>query len=206
MYKIDVVKSKFLQGSFDQNTYVISNEKFAVIIDAGAEVDDILKITQKKRVLAVLITHLHFDHIWNLETILSKFGCDVFIKKDFDDFFGDSFKNVSAEFFLNKKFNILKSRVKYYEKTLKFEDFEFEIFDTPGHSKDSVCLKFDKNLFTGDVVFHGAVGRTDLYSSSENELLKSLELVKNIEFELAYPGHGEECDKNEILRTIEYYL
>ena len=98
--KINQIKSKFLGGSFDQNTYVLANENFAILIDAGANLEDILKFTKNKKVLAVLITHLHFDHIWNLKSILDYFDCDVYIVSGFDDYFNNPLKNVSKVFVL----------------------------------------------------------------------------------------------------------
>ena len=73
MENLVTVKSKFLMNLFDQNTYVLKSKKEAIIIDAGAELEDVLKEVENKKVLAVLMTHLHFDHIWNIEQYLEKY-------------------------------------------------------------------------------------------------------------------------------------
>ena len=65
--EVVTIKSKFLRNLFDQNTYVLKNENEAIIIDAGADVDDVEREVQGLNVLAILITHIHFDHVWNLE-------------------------------------------------------------------------------------------------------------------------------------------
>ena len=204
--KINQIKSKFLGGSFDQNTYVLSNENFAILVDAGANLEDILKFTKNKKVLAVLITHLHFDHIWNLKSILDYFDCDVYIVSGFDDYFNNPLKNVSKVFGLNLSFEISKSKIKYYSKEMNLGDFKIQIFSTPGHSKDSVCIKIAENLFTGDTVFDGNVGRTDLFGASTDELNESLKTIELIDFKYAFPGHGDACSKQDILQTIYYEI
>lgn len=204
--KINQIKSKFLGGSFDQNSYFVSNEKFAILIDAGCELDDLLKIASKKRVLAVLITHLHFDHIWNLEKILSYFKCNVYIVSGYDDFLTNPIKNVSNTFGISKVFNVESSIIKYYSENMNIGNFKIRIYNTPGHSKDSVCIKIDDNLFTGDTIFSGTVGRTDLFGGDENELIKSLKKIKDIDFKNVFPGHGKALTKQDILQTIYYEI
>lgn len=206
MMKINQIKSKFLGGSFDQNSYVVSNEKSAILIDAGCELDDLLKIVGEKQVLAILITHLHFDHIWNLEEILSYFKCDAYIVSEYDDFLTNPLKNVSSSFGINKVFNVESLLIKYYSENMNIGDFKIQIYNTPGHSKDSVCIKIDDNLFTGDTIFSGAVGRTDLFCGDENELIKSLKKIKDIDFKNVFPGHGRALTKQDILQTIYYEI
>ena len=73
------LKSKFLRNIFDQNTYVIKSGNSAIIVDAGAEIEDVKNALTGLKVKAILMTHLHFDHFWNLENYLHEFDCDVYV-------------------------------------------------------------------------------------------------------------------------------
>lgn len=204
--EINIIKSKFLRGLFDQNTYVLTNKNQAIIIDAGAELEDVIAVVGNRKVLAILMTHLHFDHFWNLDKYLEKFDCKVFIKENCEEKFENGKLNGSV--LIKKEFTkiISKKFIKYYAKKLELGDFSIEVFETSGHSADSVCLLVQGVLFTGDTVFSDAIGRTDLQDSSNEKMLESLKLIKNIDFERAYPGHYETATKNEILKTISFYL
>ena len=89
MVKIDVIKSKYMRGVMEQNTYILSNEKFAIIIDAGADTQDVKGVIKNKKVLGVFMTHLHFDHFWFLEEYLNEFKTSVYIQKGANVKFND---------------------------------------------------------------------------------------------------------------------
>lgn len=204
--KIKAINSRFLFGKFNQNTYVITNETQAVIIDAGAELDEVKQAVGERKVLAILMTHLHFDHFWNLDEYLKEFDCPVYIKENQEEKFENDKHNGSV--LIRKEFakNIDKKYIKYYANKLALDGFEFDIYDTFGHSSDCVCLLINKSLFTGDTVFADAIGRTDLYDSDNNKMLESLKLIADLDFETAYPGHYESATKEQIVKTISFYL
>ena len=207
--EIKTIKSKFMRGMMDQNTYVLMNKKEAVIIDAGAEIEDIKQAVGERKVLAVLFTHLHFDHFWNIDEYLSEFDCDAYVVSGAEEKFSDSRLNGAVLVRQTLTKNIDKNRIKYYPENddkLTLNKHEFFIYHTPGHAGDCVCIKANENLFTGDTVFKFSIGRIDLYDSSESEMRKSLEKINAIDFEFAYPGHDEYATKNEIKKTISYYL
>ena len=206
MINIQTVVSKFMHGAFEQNTYVLYNKKEAVIIDAGAEVEDLKSIIQNRKVLAVLITHLHFDHIWNLPEILKEFDCSVYIQKDCENSFIDSRYNASYMIRQNLIFEIPSEKIEYFTENLKLGKFEFKVYQTPGHSRDCVCFLIDKNLFTGDTIFKDSIGRTDLMDSDNKKILESLKIIKDIDFKTAYHGHYESSSKEEVLDTINMFL
>ncbi|MBQ8425800.1 MAG: MBL fold metallo-hydrolase [Clostridia bacterium] len=203
---IKQIKSKFFRGLFGQNTYAILNKKSAVIIDAGANIEDLIFEIGNRKVQAVLVTHLHFDHIYYIERILKEFNCPVYIQKGFDEKFYDANKNVSLNLRQNLTFNVQENQIKYYEDELEFDGLKFKIYKTPGHSADGVCIKIDEFLFTGDTIFDDSIGRFDFYDSDFNQLKNSLKIIGDIDFEVAYPGHGEACSKDQILNTISFYI
>jgi glyoxylase-like metal-dependent hydrolase (beta-lactamase superfamily II) len=69
-----------------------------------------------------------------------------------------------------------------------------------------VCLLVENNLFTGDTIFSDCIGRIDLKDSSRDDMISSLEKIREINFETAYPGHYENATKQQIIKTIGFYI
>lgn len=206
MENLAIIKSKFLRNKFDQNTYVLSNKNEAVIIDAGAELEDVKAEVGNKKVLAVLMTHLHFDHIWNLEKYIEEFGCDVFVVQGYENKLENSALNCSTIVRIEVTKNIDKNKIKYYTNKLKIGKFSFDVFFTPGHSADSVCILFKDYLFSGDTVFADGIGRTDLYDSDNKQMAESLKLVRSLKYKTLYSGHYESQTKENIDWLIDRYI
>lgn len=201
--EIKQIKSKFLGGSFDQNTYVCINENEAVLIDAGADILDIKKAVGKRKVFAVLMTHLHFDHLWNIEKIIAEFDCDIYMKEGEENRLENASKNASFLIGENMAFEVPKNHIKYYAEKLEIGDFEFEIFNSYGHTDDSVCIKLGDSLFTGDTVFADGFGRTDLIDGNADKMLQSLKMILNLNYKMAYPGHFGSASKKQIDKQIK---
>ena len=147
-------------GILETNCYIISKNNNCLIIDPGDEYDKIKKIIGNKKVVGVIITHHHFDHI----------GALKYFDKDlmFD-------KNNLAE----KEYNIA--------------NFNFEVIFTPGHKEDSITIYFKEEniMFTGDFIFKGAIGRTDLEGGNMKDMIDSLNKMKKYpKNTIIYPGHG----------------
>ena len=206
MSEILTIKSKFMKNLFDHNTYVLLSQNHAVIIDAGAEIEDVKEVVQNRKVLAVLFTHLHFDHTWNIEKYIDEFKCDVYVANNQENRFNNIDLNASYMVRQNITKNVDKKFIKYYAEKLNIGEFEFEIVSTPGHSEDGVCIKYGENLFTGDTVFADGVGRTDLKDSNPFELKDSLIKISKIDFKTVFPGHYEPASKEKILTNIAYYI
>ena len=152
-----------ITGALEENCYIISDNDKCLVIDPG---DDFLKIKEKindKKVLAVLITHSHFDHIGALRNFLVKRSIKIF-----------------------KKSNLL-------EQSYDIGPFNFECIFTPGHSNDSITFYFKNinAMFVGDFIFKDSIGRTDLPTGSLNDMKKSIEKIKKYNNDiLIYNGHG----------------
>ena len=206
MVEIVRLKSKYMCGIMEQNTYVLTKGKFALIIDAGAELEDVKMVVGKRKVLAVLMTHLHFDHFWNLDQYLEEFDTSVYVVEGYENKFEDSELNGSVLVRQKIERNISKKRIKYYAKNIKLENFDIEVINTPGHTEDCVCLLIENKLFTGDSIFADCIGRIDLKDSSKEQMIESLEKLKTIDFSTALPGHYESVTKEQIIKTIGFYL
>ena len=206
MDKVAKIKSRFLYGLLDQNTYVLSNGKEAVIIDAGAEIDDIKKIVGNAKVVGILMTHLHFDHFWNIDKYLDEFDADAYICSGAESKFSNPKENASFIVRQEIQKNIDKNRIKYYAKKLRLGDFNFDIIETPGHSTDSVCILYDDKLFVGDLIIGDSIGRTDLPGGDNEKIIESLKKIKSLDYTTLYSGHGEILSKNQVDKTISFYL
>jgi glyoxylase-like metal-dependent hydrolase (beta-lactamase superfamily II) len=197
-----------------QNTYVVSDDVSAVIIDAGASVDAIEEhlnlFEHRPEVKGVLLTHAHFDHIRNLDSIIKKYKCKAYICESGLEMLYDSNMNLS---YLDEKSFVIKAK-KDIETfidgdVLTFGDIDVVCYNTPGHSKDSSCYAINENLFTGDTVFKVGVGRTDMFSGDENVLAISINrLASEITEDIRhfYAGHGPNFDKDDFDYNIKRFL
>jgi glyoxylase-like metal-dependent hydrolase (beta-lactamase superfamily II) len=105
--------------------------------------------------------------------------------------------------------------LKYFEEKFnlkhneKIPCFNYEVINTPGHTKDSKTFYFkeDKIMFTGDFLFKGTIGRMDLAGGSENDMVSSLELIAKYDDDITiYPGHGECSTLKEEKKYFKYYI
>lgn len=161
----------------DNNCYIISKNDEGIIIDPSGEHEKIEKYINENnlRIDAIFITHYHFDHIGAL---------DYFI-------------------------NIYKPKIYDYKTIGKYKEgsFKFKVLPTKGHSNDSVSFLFEEtnDMFVGDFIFEGSIGRVDLEGGDEEEMAYSLNMIRNFPKETKlYPGHGNTTTLEKELRTNPY--
>lgn len=173
-------------GVYQTNTYILLNNNLAIIIDPVSKADRIQAILKEnERVVAICLTHGHFDHIGAVDDLVDLYQCPVYIHEDDFDLTQDPEKNYSQ----TKKIK-LKAKLQFYKDIMQIESFIFEVFHTPGHTKGSVCLKFDNDLFTGDTLFKGSIGRTDLFGGNSQQMKQSLRFIRSLNQDYTiYPGH-----------------
>lgn len=168
---------KIVVGIYEENCYLLIKDDDCIIVDPGDEKDKILKKVEdlKLNVVGILITHAHFDHVGALSYILNEYDVPVY------------YNNVNNEILYNNLINVKEE--KYI-----ISNFKFEVIYTPGHRNDSVIYYFyeDNLMFTGDFLFKGSIGRTDLEYANYNDMINSLKKIKNYSNGiLIYPGHGD---------------
>lgn len=200
--EIHSIMSKRYGGMLQQMSHVLIDGDNVIMIDAGAEVQDVESVIGDKKVLAVLITHCHFDHVCCVEDYVEKWNADVYVKEGAEEKFSDAHKNCSVLIGENSVFQVPQKNIKYYAEKLKIADFDIDVYFTPGHAADCVCLCVEKKLFCGDLVLGGTTGRCDLYDSSYFEMEKSLAKLEEIDFDTAYPGHYDTLTKAEVLNSF----
>ena len=173
------VKS-FTVGPLAANCYVVSAGGDAVVVDPGAEAARIIKAVGDRRVAAILATHGHSDHIGAVKELAVATGAPFMVPAG-DLALAEKYVGAQAAVPLNDG------------DRLDFGDISLKVIATPGHTPGSSCFYAPGLLFSGDTLFAGGVGRTDLPGGSSDALFSS---IRERIFTLAgdtvvYPGHGE---------------
>lgn len=169
-------------GELRTNCYIVSDEtaKEGIVIDPGSEIEKVLAETDDLRIKAIVLTHGHYDHVTGAFALKERIKAPVMIHQKDEAMMAYSTQQ-RADRLLNE------------EETLDIGNLRFEIIHTPGHSQGGICLYNEKEqaLFSGDTLFAGDYGRTDLPGSSEPEMEDSLKkLLRLPPGTKVYPGHG----------------
>lgn len=178
-------------GPVQANCYILVKDGHGLLIDPGAVSKEVDRILIENDVVldAILLTHAHFDHIGGVDYFTNKYDVNVYLNPTEFNFFKDSYLN-SSQFFMEPLY--------CYANPIALSSGKqnigvFEIFCSycPGHSIGSTVFKIDNCLFTGDVIFLGSIGRTDLPTGSYTDMLMSLKKIATMDDSLKiYPGHG----------------
>ncbi len=181
-------------GKLAANCYLVADaRKNAIIIDPGASPECIRQYLadQGLRVLAYVLTHSHLDHISALDELVEAVPADVAMHPEENDW-AFCEKNAWLPWYPRTR-EIAIMRPLRHQQTFADGGLRYTVLHTPGHSPGSVCLWFpqEKIVFTGDTLFAGTVGRTDLHRSSTASLMRSLGVFLMMPPETAiYAGHG----------------
>lgn len=190
----------FSFNPFSENTYIVYNEnKSTFIIDPGnynpLETNTIKNFISenKLKVKNILLTHAHIDHILGLQSIFDEYEVPVLmneIEKEILDRNPMDAKRFGFDF---KAFEGNISFIKEKD-VLSLDEDEFKVYYTPGHSPGHLAYHNveQKFIISGDVLFQGSIGRTDLYKGNHEQLLESIRtklFVLDNETEV-YSGHG----------------
>ncbi len=181
--------SRIITPPLSANAYVLRSEKIAVI-DPGGNAEFILNALKNqgiKKVDAVLLTHLHYDHAVAANSVAETFGAALLVHKD--------------EYEFSRKFgyceglyaSVSNPQFVVDGEIIKIGDYKLKVIHTPGHTPGSVCFYESRKglLFSGDTVFpNGSIGRTDLPGGSYAQLHNSLKKLSGLTVKRLYPGHG----------------
>ena len=168
---------RVVTGSLEENCYILINNNDCLVIDPGDDFNIILEEIKNYNLLAILITHHHFDHVGALDELLNYKDVPIY-----------DYKIEEKDYEINNfKFKIIKTHG-HTDDSITFYFYE------------------DNTMFTGDFLFKESIGRTDLPTGDNILMKQSLETIKKYPQEIKiYPGHGEDTTLEYEL-TYNYFL
>ena len=187
---------KFIVGKLQANSYILftDNLEKCLIIDPGDEAHKLTEFIKNigLKPAGIILTHGHFDHCAAAKELKSLYKIPVMIHKDDRDLLTSPLYVELADL-LNISIPPKADLLLKDDETIIEGGIELKVIHTPGHTQGSICLKSTGNLlFTGDTLFKGSVGRSDLQESDSNKLKKSLNILKQFPPDtIILPGHGE---------------
>ncbi len=192
---------RLIVGQLQSNCYIIYDEKSldAIVIDPGDDADRILDIVKVKnlKVRYVVCTHGHFDHIGGVSKVTETTGAKIVLgREDLELYLRAVDQGAIWGFNVSPPPapDILVSE----GEELLAGNLKFAVLSTPGHSPGGICLYGHGVLFTGDTIFAGSVGRTDLYGGDSGDLKKSfVRLISLPPDTQILPGHGSSSTVGE---------
>lgn len=193
---------KFVLGPIATNTYLLIEGNDALLVDPASKPEKLIEILGDLNLVGILLTHGHFDHIKAVDGLYEKYHCPVYLHHDDEKLARD--KNSGADFGLVSYISCPTVNAK--EGKNNIGPFNFEVIYTPGHTEGSIIYVFDECIFTGDTLFRGSVGRTDLKGGDARKLRDSLRIFKQFKKDyIIYPGHEESSKLLDELAN-NYYL
>lgn len=182
-------------GIIPENCYFILDEKTgkAAVVDPGfynSKIEHTIQEIGKENIVAILLTHGHFDHMAETVTLKKETGAAIYFPEKELPFLTNSSLNLA---------NMLpEGVVKSFTPDVLVKDgmqfsvgsIRVRVLQTPGHTQGSCCYLTEEAIFTGDTLFFCSVGRTDFPTGSNSDLMESLEKLKHLDGDYTvYPGH-----------------
>ncbi len=186
------------QVGLKTNTYVICDEetKEAMVIDPGGEAEKIIETLNilEANLKYIFLTHCHADHIGAIAELKKNKGGKILVSRP--DSEGLYNKEINLAEYINMEIPELEADSRVDDEDLiHVGNIEFRVIATPGHTKGGLCLYSEKEglIFTGDTMFSGTWGRTDLPTGNFVELITSItdKLMPLPDDTIVYPGHGK---------------
>jgi hydroxyacylglutathione hydrolase len=215
---VTVIHEARAVAPFFKNGFVLGCEESAdaVLIDPGDEVEELLAALERHglRATAILLTHAHVDHVTGVGRARQALGVPIHLHAD-DLFLYERADEIGRMFGLSVAPPPPVDRFYAAGDTLRFGRYEVRVHHTPGHCPGGVCLEVaplgetpGRDLYVGDTLFAGSIGRTDLPGGDYDTLIRSIRevLLPFGDQARVHPGHGpsttigEERATNPFLR------
>ncbi len=181
---------KIVNPANDENTYVLLSGTDVAVVDPGLSYEKITAVSGEK-IKYIILTHCHYDHIESLIELKEKTGAKIVFSKVGKSNLSDGFVNLSMHVYgknLGSEPDVLVSD----GDEITLGDEKIKAIETPGHTSCGMCYLAGNSLLSGDTLFSGSIGRSDLpsgnYSILEGSVKKKLYTLSD-DTEV-YPGHG----------------
>lgn len=208
---------KFEVNPFGENTYIIWNEAGgdAAVVDPGmTDADEFRAIesfieANKLTLKSILLTHQHIDHLFGVAELKKKYGVPV-ISHAADGILGERVAEQARMFHLPMDVSaVIPDRLVNDGDVLNLGNEEIYLLHAPGHSPGSLVyyVPSANMLITGDVLFRGSIGRTDLVGGNYNQLLTSIhnKILTLPPSTIVYPGHGPSTTIADEMRSNPFF-
>ena len=185
-------------GDYQTNCYIIHEAASSrcCVIDPGFTPQVVLDQVEKLglTVEAILLTHGHFDHVGGVREIAAETGCQVYIHPD----------ELSMPPMMTAG-PLYHTHIYTEGSRLTLAGLTISVRHTPGHTPGSVCLLVEDAMFSGDTLFAGSCGRTDLPGGNWVTITKSLKHLASMQANFrVFPGHGESTTLDDEKRYNPY--
>lgn len=185
-------------GAYQTNCYLVWQEgcKECLVIDPGCEAQTIAAQAEKRglEIAGVLLTHGHFDHVGAVKDLAAETQCRVYLCPE--DLSMPPAMTAGA---------LYRTDDLHEGTQLHLAGLDITVLHTPGHTPGSVCFAVEDVLFSGDTLFAGSCGRTDLPGGDWNAITKSLHRLSELTTDYwVLPGHGESTTLSEEKRYNPY--
>lgn len=195
-----ILKELKIKTNLDEltNCYIVDDEesKETMVIDPAGEADRIIEMLDilEAKLKYIYLTHCHGDHIGAVQELKNKYNCKVLIHRNDAEGLSDYKTNLTSYMEMGKIELDADSRVDDGD-LIHLGNLELKVIHTPGHTKggSSLFCEKEKCLFSGDTLFRGTWGRTDLPTSDREAIMNSIikKLLILPEETIVYPGHGK---------------
>ncbi len=197
--------------SFGQNAYIVhfNGSSDCFIVDAGFDVDKIIRLIQRENLnpVAILVTHGHLDHIAGNGDVKEEWpNCKIYVGKDDETKLVDPNGNLSASFGVPVITPPADVTLNDGDK-MTIADIPIEALHVPGHSRGHMIYRIAGDdgsvIFVGDVIFLNSIGRYDFPDGNYNDLIDGIrdKILKQPLDTILYPGHGP---KTTVERELRY--
>ncbi len=188
---------RIVGGNIESNGYVLYDkiDGAGYIIDPGYNPEKFLKLVSELNIklLGIILTHHHYDHVGAVDKIRATIDCKVYLHWGDVDMYKSNVDVMLSDGDL-----------------LNLGEESLLVIHTPGHTRGSICLFSEKSkvAFTGDTIFNVDLGRTDLLDGSQDDMKRSIiEKINLWENEITiYPGHGDSATMKYVRKNNKEFI
>ncbi|WP_423364659.1 MBL fold metallo-hydrolase [Mycoplasma sp. P36-A1] len=200
------LKTLFRKDSLQENTYIITENNKALIIDPGCDYEDLNSYLDNNDIkeVSIFLTHTHHDHIRIIAPIVEKYNSIIYLSEKEMVIFETEMPKYAD----SKQLKQINKNLIFIKDKIIFNNNEYKVLEVPGHTVGHLMLEIPElqAYFSGDFIFNNDIGYTQFFTGSSLDMKNSLDKIQTLNKEyVIYPGHGPETTvENEL--TNNFYI